>query len=103
MAAAGILPPDVALRRHVENALSPDTVAGRPALVDRLVAHERTRPQDPGAWSAQAAAGARHPGRGRPARRRARPPVLPGDTGPGGAPRTAQHRAERTPTPPLVP
>jgi 3-oxoadipate enol-lactonase len=102
MAATGSLPPDVALRRHVENALSPDTVARRPALVDRLVAHERTRPQDPGAWSAQAAAGARYAGRLRQARIRARTLILHGDADAVVDPRNAKLLAERIPNARLV-
>lgn len=62
MAQTGTLDREVALRRHTENALAADTVAGRPDLVERLVAHQRARPMDRRAWAAQAAAGARYSG-----------------------------------------
>ena len=39
MAEAATLEPAVALRRFVENALSPTTVATRPEIVDRILAH----------------------------------------------------------------
>jgi 3-oxoadipate enol-lactonase len=78
MAATKNLSREVALRRHTENALSPQTVADRPELVERLIAHQRARPPDPEAWSAQASAGARYSGRLRQARIRARTLVLHG-------------------------
>jgi 3-oxoadipate enol-lactonase len=53
MAEAPTLPPDVALRRFVENALAP----GSP-FVDEVLAYRRQHPPDPGGWAAQAAAGA---------------------------------------------
>ena len=58
MAEAATLEPAVALRRFVENALAPETVAARPELVDRIMAHRLATAQDPVAWAAQAAAGA---------------------------------------------
>ena len=58
MAEAATMEPAVALRRFVENALAPETVAQRPELVDRIVAHRLATAQDPVAWAAQAAAGA---------------------------------------------
>ena len=58
MAATGRLPAEVALRRHVENALGPDTVRHRPEVVERLVAAQRAGPGATG-WHAQLAAGAR--------------------------------------------
>ena len=96
------LPPDVALRRHVENALSADTVANRPDLVNRVVAHERRRPSDPGAWSAQAAAGARYVGQLRQTQIRARTLVLHGDADTVVDPRNASLLAERIPHASLV-
>ena len=55
VAEAATLPPEVALRRFVENALAP----GAPAeLVERILAHRLASPQPPAAWQAQAAAGA---------------------------------------------
>jgi len=62
MAATRLAPPEVALRRHVENALAADTVARRPELVDRLIRHQQARPNDPLGWSALATAGARYAG-----------------------------------------
>ena len=52
------MPAAVALRRHVENALGPETVRHRPEVVDRLVAAQGARPGAAG-WLAQLAAGAR--------------------------------------------
>jgi 3-oxoadipate enol-lactonase len=52
------MPAEVALRRHVENALGPDTVRHRPETVERLMAVQRGRPGAAG-WQAQLAAGAR--------------------------------------------
>jgi 3-oxoadipate enol-lactonase len=57
MAEAATLEPAVALRRFVENALSPTTVETRPEIVDRILAHRLATAQDPAAWAAQAAAG----------------------------------------------
>jgi 3-oxoadipate enol-lactonase len=59
MAEAATLEPAVALRRFVENALSPTTVETRPEIVDRILAHRLATAQDPAAWAAQAAAGMR--------------------------------------------
>ena len=58
MAEAATLEPAVALRRFVENALAPATVAAHPELVDRIMAHRLATAQQPAAWAAQAAAGA---------------------------------------------
>jgi pimeloyl-ACP methyl ester carboxylesterase len=58
MAEAATLEPAVALRRFVENALAPATVAAQPELVDRIMAHRLATAQAPAAWAAQAAAGA---------------------------------------------
>lgn len=61
--AAG-LPPDVALRRFVENALGPEP---DPDLVERILAHRLAAPQDPAGWAAQAHAGTTYDGGGRAA------------------------------------
>ena len=58
MAEAATLEPAVALRRFVENALAPATVAARPDLVEGIMAHRLATAQAPAAWAAQAAAGA---------------------------------------------
>jgi pimeloyl-ACP methyl ester carboxylesterase len=55
---AATLAPEVALRRFVENALAPATVAARPELVERIMEHRLRTAQDPAGWAAQAAAGA---------------------------------------------
>jgi 3-oxoadipate enol-lactonase len=55
---AATLEPAVALRRFVENALSSRTVAERPEIVERILAHRLATAQDPVAWGAQASAGA---------------------------------------------
>jgi len=57
IAEAPSLEPAVALRRFVENALAPTTVAKRPELVERILAHRLAAPPDPAGWAAQAAAG----------------------------------------------
>jgi pimeloyl-ACP methyl ester carboxylesterase len=59
LGATGRMPADVALRRHVESALAPDTVRSRRDLVERLMAHQRSRRGGAGGWYAQMAAGAR--------------------------------------------
>lgn len=51
---AATLPPDVALRRFVENALGPNPPAG---LVAELVRRREANPLDPAGWQAQAVAG----------------------------------------------
>jgi pimeloyl-ACP methyl ester carboxylesterase len=58
MAEAARLEPAVALRRFVENALAPASVAAHPELVDRIMAHRLATAQQPAAWAAQASAGA---------------------------------------------
>ena len=77
-AATGSMTREVALRRHSENALSACTIQRRPEVVDRLVELQRSRPADPRALSAQAAAGARYAGQLRQTRIRARTLVLLG-------------------------
>jgi 3-oxoadipate enol-lactonase len=53
-AEAGSLPPEVSLRRFVENALAPGAPA---ALVEELYRRRLSSPPDPVGWPAQAAAG----------------------------------------------
>lgn len=57
MTEAATLEPAVALRRFVENALAPATVAAHPDLVDGIMAHRLATAQQPAAWAAQASAG----------------------------------------------
>lgn len=61
---AATLPPEVAVRRFVENALGPKA---DPAVVERILAHRLAAPQDPAGWAAQAAAGTAYNGGGRAA------------------------------------
>lgn len=60
LAATRQLPPDVAIRRHIENATSSRSRATQPDLVERLVEYQRTRPLDMNSLTALAAAGARY-------------------------------------------
>jgi 3-oxoadipate enol-lactonase len=90
LAQVGRLPPEVALRRHVENALAPATVDRRPDLVERIVAHQRSRLPGRDGWMAQAAAGARWAGHGRQRQIRAATLVVHGTADQVVDPRNAQ-------------
>ena len=57
MLEAAELPPEVALRRFVENALGEGSSA---ELVQQIVAYRTANPPDLGGWQSQAAAGATH-------------------------------------------
>ena len=57
MLEAPTLPPDVALRRFVENAVGD---GASEELVERIVAYRTANPPDLGGWQSQAAAGAMH-------------------------------------------
>jgi 3-oxoadipate enol-lactonase len=100
--AAGGMTREVALRRHAENALSAQTIQGRPEVVDRLVALQRSRPADPRAWSAQAAAGARYVGRLRQTGVRARTLVLQGTADTVVNPANAKLLVDRIPNAELM-
>ncbi len=102
LAATADVTPEVALRRHTENALSARTVRHRPQLVDRLVRLQASRPADTGILAAQASAGARFAGQLRQARIRARTLVLHGDADTVVDPRNAKLLAERNPGARLV-
>jgi hypothetical protein len=93
---------EVALRRHVENALSARTVQHRPELVGRLIELQGSRPADPGTLSAQAAAGARYAGRRRQGRILARTLVLQGAADTVVDPRNGKLLADRIPGARLV-
>jgi len=97
MAATSQLSREVALRRHVENALAEQTVQDRPELVERLIAHQRRRPNDPAAWAAMAAAGARYSGGLRQTRIQAPTLVLHGAADRVVDPRNSQLLATRIP------
>jgi 3-oxoadipate enol-lactonase len=101
-AATRSLAPDVAARRHVQNALAADTVARRPELVDRLLAHQRARPNDPAGFAALAAAGARYAGHLRQKEIRARTLILHGVADTVVDPRNAALLAGRIPDATLV-
>ena len=51
------LPPEVALRRAVENALGAEVVTARPELVDEIYAYRLAHPPNMAGWQAQADAG----------------------------------------------
>lgn len=90
------------LRRHVENALSADTVRHRPDLVERLIAHVSARPTRPEVGSEQALAGARYFNREGPEAISARTLVLHGDADTVVDPRNARMLASRIPDAELV-
>jgi 3-oxoadipate enol-lactonase len=102
MAAARGMTREVALRRHAENALSARTIQRHPELVERLVELQRSSPVAPGAWAAQAAAGARYAGHLRQTRIRARTLILQGAADTVVDPRNGKLLADRIPDAHLV-
>jgi 3-oxoadipate enol-lactonase len=102
MAATRQLAPDVALRRHVENALAPETVQHRPDLVQRLIAHQESRRADPAAWYEQFSAGARYAGNLRQRRIAAPSLVVHGNADRVVDPRNANLLVSRIPDSRLV-
>jgi 3-oxoadipate enol-lactonase len=62
LAASRRMPPEVAIRRNVENALAASTLERDPELAERLIQHQRERPTDRKAWAALASAGAKYYG-----------------------------------------
>ena len=102
IARTGSLTREVAARSHAENALSARTVLDRPEVADRLVALQGTRPADPGALAAQAAAGAGYTGRLRQTRIRARTLVLHGSADTVVDPGNGKLLADRIPGAQLV-
>jgi 3-oxoadipate enol-lactonase len=97
LAATRRLPPDVALRRHVENALAPETVRRHPKLVERLIAHQHRRRSDPKGWYSLMWAGAQFAGNLRQSRITARTLVLHGTADLVVDPRNAELLASRIP------
>lgn len=90
------LPDGIASRRLVEGALSTSTVAERPELVDRILAHQRSAAGDhPAIWSAQAKAGARYAGHFKQRRIGARTLILHGTADNVVDPRNARLLADR--------
>ena len=85
MAEASSLPPEVALRRFVENALAPGS-----AFVDEVFGYREQHPPDPVGWAAQAAAGAGWDADGRLARIAAPTLVVAGTADAVVDPRNAQ-------------
>jgi pimeloyl-ACP methyl ester carboxylesterase len=102
IAATTGMTPDVALRRHTENALSARTVRHRPELVDLLVRLQGARPADTALRRAQARAGARYAGHLRQARIRARTLIVHGGADTVVDSRNARLLAERIPSAHLV-
>jgi 3-oxoadipate enol-lactonase len=92
MIEAPSLPPEVALRRFVENALAP----GSP-FVDDILAYRQQHPPDPSGWAAQAAAGLTWDADGRLARIAAPTLVVAGTADAVVDPRNAQLLAEAIP------
>jgi len=92
MAEAASLPPEVALRRFVENALAPGS-----ALVDEVLAYRQQHPPDPAGWAAQAAAGSAWDADGRLARIAAPTLVVAGTADAVVDPRNAQLLADAIP------
>src|SRR5271169_937182 len=91
-----------ARRRHVENAVSADTVRHRPELVNRLLELQGSRPADADVLPAQAAAGARYAGGLRQRRIGARTLVLHGGADTVVDPRNGRLLADRIPGARLV-
>ena len=102
IAAAVSMTAEVARRRHAENAVSARTVQHHPELVGRLVEPHGSRPADPGALPAQAAAGALYAGGLRQARIRSRTLVLHGAADTVVDPRNGKLLADHIPGARLV-
>jgi 3-oxoadipate enol-lactonase len=102
IAATGRMTREVALRRHTENALSARTVKQRPEVTDRLVELQSSRPTDPKALLAHAAAGARYAGRLRQTRIHARTLVVHGEADTVVDPGNGKLLADRIPGAQLV-
>ena len=96
------LPPETALRRLLENALSPETLMHHPDLVERLVTYHQSRSMDRRAWSAQALAGASYAGRLTQSRIRAPTLVVHGGVDKVVDPRNGKLLADRIPGAQLV-
>jgi 3-oxoadipate enol-lactonase len=95
-------PAETAMRRHTENALSARTVRDHPERLDRLLELERSRPVDPGARPAQAAAGTLYIGGLSQRRIQARTLVLHGTADRVVDPRNGKLLANRIPDARLV-
>jgi pimeloyl-ACP methyl ester carboxylesterase len=102
LASSARLPEEVAVRRNVENALSPRTVRERPAVVQELIEHRAEHRTDPLVWMAQMTAGARYSGNRRQSRITARTLVVHGSDDAVVDPRNAELLATRIPDARLV-
>ncbi len=91
---AQALPPEVALRRFIENAFGPDP---DPDQIERILKHRISTAQAPTAWAAQAAAGAAFDLWERLAEVRARTLVLTGDQDAVVDPKNSELLAARIP------
>jgi 3-oxoadipate enol-lactonase len=96
------LPPDVAARRHLENALSTVTVKERPDLVEQILARQRSGGGGPGPAQGQGAAGGRAVGGLRQRDIHARTLILHGGEDRVVDPRNARLLAARIPHARLV-
>jgi pimeloyl-ACP methyl ester carboxylesterase len=95
LAASRRLPPDVAARRHVENALSPVTLEQRPGLVEQILARQQSAAAGQATWRGQVAAGAGYVGGLRQRGIRARTLILHGEADRVVDPRNARLLAAR--------
>jgi 3-oxoadipate enol-lactonase len=94
MLEAPTLPPEVALRKFVENALGADAPD---ELVERIVAYRIANPPDLAGWQSQAAAGAGHDALGRIGRITAPTLIVHGTEDAVVDPRNARLLADRIP------
>jgi 3-oxoadipate enol-lactonase len=102
LALAPVLPREAALRRQVENMISPHSIAERPRLVGRLLGYRRTSGHDRRSSQRQMLAGATYLGGLRQQRIRAETLVLHGSADTVADPRNAARLAEQIPSAQLV-
>jgi 3-oxoadipate enol-lactonase len=102
MVASRRLPADVAVRHHVENALSAVTLTERPELVEQILARQRSATAGQANWREQVAAGASYVGGLRQRGIRARTLILHGEADRVVDPRNARLLAARIPHARLV-
>jgi pimeloyl-ACP methyl ester carboxylesterase len=96
------LPPDVAARRHVENALSTVTLDKHPGLVEQILARQQSAAAGQATWQAQVAAGARYVSGLRHGGIHARTLILHGEADRVVDPRNARLLAARIPRARLI-
>jgi pimeloyl-ACP methyl ester carboxylesterase len=95
IAASRRLPPDVATRRHLENALSAVTLEQRPDLVEEILSRQRSAVADQATWQGQVAAGVSYVGGLRQRGIHARALILHGEADRVVDPRNARLLAPR--------